>query len=137
MKPMSDNFFLDSNICLYLLGNDSAKRNTALELLNNNPTISTQVLNENINVLFKKFKLFSISDIEIHLGFLQQNCAVEIITVNTIISALKIKKRYQLQWYDSLIVATALQKGCSILYSEDMQHRLVIEKQLSIINPFL
>lgn len=77
MKLMSDNFFLDSNICLYLLGNDSNKRNTALQLLNNNPTISTQVLNENINVLFKKYKHFPISDINIHLGFLQQNCAVE------------------------------------------------------------
>ena len=37
---------------------------------------------------------------------------------------------------DSLIVATALENGCTILYSEDMQHEQIIEKQIKIINPF-
>ena len=97
MRPMSINFFLDSNICLYLLGSDSAKRNIALDLLKNNPLISTQVLNENINVLFKKYKHFVKKDIEVHLGVLKQYCTIEIITENTITTALKIKERYQLQ----------------------------------------
>ncbi len=113
------------------------KKIKSLQLLKCNQIISTQVLNENINVLFKKYKHFGNADRAEYISVLQQYCSVEIITVNTIISALAIKERYQLQWYDSLIVAAALQAGCTILYSEDMQHGLVVEKQLSIINPFL
>jgi predicted nucleic acid-binding protein len=37
---------------------------------------------------------------------------------------------------DLLIVATAIESGCSILYSEDMQHNQNIENKLVIINPF-
>lgn len=39
-------------------------------------------------------------------------------------------------FYDSLIVASALESECTILYSEDMQPGLVIENQLKIVNPF-
>ncbi len=39
-------------------------------------------------------------------------------------------------FYDSLIVATALESECTILYSEDMQDGLLIENQLKIVNPF-
>ncbi len=44
-------------------------------------------------------------------------------------------------WYysfwDSLIVSSALSGGCKVLYSEDMQHKLVINQRLTILNPFL
>jgi len=49
--------------------------------------------------------------------------------------ALKIKERFGFQYYDSLILATALAYECSILYSEDMQNGQKI-KTLQIINPF-
>ena len=49
---------------------------------------------------------------------------------------LKIKDKYKLQFYDSLIIATALENNCSVLYSEDMQHGFEIENTLTIINPF-
>ncbi len=59
MKPMSDSpQFLDSNICLYLLGEDSPKKFVAESLLVlPRVMISTQVIGENINVAIKKFKL--------------------------------------------------------------------------------
>ena len=38
-------------------------------------------------------------------------------------------------FYDSLIVASALEAGCVRLYSEDMQHGQRVE-QLTIVNPF-
>jgi len=49
--------------------------------------------------------------------------------------ALNIANRDRLSWYDALIVSAALQGGCEVLYSEDLQHGrrfgdLVIE------NPF-
>jgi len=48
-----------------------------------------------------------------------------------------IAQRYQFSFYDSLIIASALEAGCITLYSEDMQHEQVIEKRLTIRNPFL
>ena len=51
-------------------------------------------------------------------------------------NAIKIKEEYKLQFYDSLIIATALENSCSILYSEDMQHGQIIENSLKIIDPF-
>ncbi|MCY7350108.1 MAG: hypothetical protein LH606_05515 [Cytophagaceae bacterium] len=50
--------------------------------------------------------------------------------------ALRIKGRYGYQFYDSLIIATALQVGCTVLYSEDMQDGQVIDLRLTILNPF-
>jgi predicted nucleic acid-binding protein len=54
-----------------------------------------------------------------------------------VIKAIEIRGRYGFSYWDSLIVATALLSGCSILYSEDMQHDQVIESTLKIINPFI
>lgn len=53
------------------------------------------------------------------------------------LKALNLKSRYQLGWYDSIIVTAALESGCNHLYSEDMNDGLVIEKSLIITNPFM
>jgi predicted nucleic acid-binding protein len=58
------------------------------------------------------------------------------ITPATILAALTVAERYGFSHYDSLIVATALEAGCSTLYSEDMQHGQLIDNRLTIINPF-
>jgi predicted nucleic acid-binding protein len=47
-----------------------------------------------------------------------------------------LKNKYNLQYYDALIIATALENNCNILFSEDMQDKLIIENKLTIINPF-
>jgi predicted nucleic acid-binding protein len=49
----------------------------------------------------------------------------------------RLAERYQLSVYDAMIVASALVAGCNRLYSEDMQHGLVIEDQLQVVNPFV
>ena len=46
-------------------------------------------------------------------------------------------ERYRFSWFDSLIVATALEAGCETLFTEDLQHGQVIENRLTIFNPFL
>ena len=56
--------------------------------------------------------------------------------MSTQIRALRLKQRYNLQYFDSLIISTALENKCNILYSEDMQHELIIDNRLKIINPF-
>lgn len=50
--------------------------------------------------------------------------------------AFRLRNSYSLSFWDSLIVASALHSGCGTLYSEDMQHDLVVDGSLHIINPF-
>ena len=48
-----------------------------------------------------------------------------------------VKEKYLYSWWDSLVLASALENDCSILYSEDLQCNQIIERKLKIINPFL
>lgn len=45
-------------------------------------------------------------------------------------------QRYALSWFDSLIVAAAIETGCETLLTEDMQDGLVVDGTLTIVNPF-
>ena len=58
------------------------------------------------------------------------------ITLDTHKEALAIAEKYGYRVYDALIVASALEARCTILYSEDMQDSQVIEGKLTIRNPF-
>ncbi|MCE6989761.1 PIN domain-containing protein [Dyadobacter sp. CY323] len=137
MKPMSDKFFIDRNIALYLLDfNDSRKKEIASALLEQVPFISAQVIFECLNVCLKKYKM----ERSRAVAFVTELASVSYIQSENeavVSGALHIFNKYLLQPFDSKIVASALEAGCSILYSEDMQHNLVIEKRLTIINPFL
>ena len=50
--------------------------------------------------------------------------------------SLHIQAVYHFAYYDSLIVAAALEAGCRTLFSEDLQHGQVIER-LEVKNPFI
>jgi len=56
--------------------------------------------------------------------------------VETHADALGIAERRGYGIFDALIVASALRAGCTVLWSEDMQHGAVVEKRLRIANPF-
>jgi predicted nucleic acid-binding protein len=47
-----------------------------------------------------------------------------------------LRRIYSRAYFDSLILAAALESGCDSLASEDMQNGLVIESRLTIRNPF-
>lgn len=51
-------------------------------------------------------------------------------------SAWSLADRHGFAWWDALIVAAALRQECTLLLSEDLQHNLVIDNRLTIINPF-
>jgi predicted nucleic acid-binding protein len=61
---------------------------------------------------------------------------VEPITLETLLLAERVVLEYELQMSDSVIVASAWETGCDILYSEDMRHDLLVFNRLRIINPF-
>jgi predicted nucleic acid-binding protein len=139
MKPMPDKVFLDTNILIYAYSEDEAdKQTTALGLLEqfeSRVIISKQVINEIANILFKKFKLSSDA---IESTLLELDTVIPIVDfdITTQIKAIRLKNKYNLQFYDALIVATALENQCTILYSEDMQHEQIIDGSLMIVNPF-
>lgn len=68
---------------------------------------------------------------------LEATCQVGIIFPRTISAALDLAQRYRFSRYDGLIVATALQAQCEILYTEDLQHGQLINNQLKLINPLM
>jgi len=133
---MPDKIFIDTNIVIYALGQSSTKTHLAAPLFVGSPSISTQVLSETANVASKRLAL-SVSEIRKLITSLEEMCRVEIISLNTIHIALDVRERYSFSWYDSLIVATALEAGCDTLYSEDMQNGQEIEGRLRIVNPFV
>jgi predicted nucleic acid-binding protein len=65
-----------------------------------------------------------------------ENNSVFTNNIATINRACKMAEVYGYSFYDSLIIAAAMESGCNILYSEDMQDGHIIEEQLTITNPF-
>jgi predicted nucleic acid-binding protein len=128
--------FIDSNILVYLVDKYPTKKTKAEYLLMPNLIISTQVIAENVNVCLKKLN-FTKEESFAHGKTLIDKLTVVQIKISTVESAFILSKKYQLGWWDSLIVATAIENNCETLYSEDMQDGLVIEKTLTIVNPFL
>jgi len=49
---------------------------------------------------------------------------------------LSIAKKYKYSYYDSLVIATAIENDSVILYTEDMQQGHFIENKIKILNPF-
>ncbi|MFC4230420.1 hypothetical protein ACFOW1_00855 [Parasediminibacterium paludis] len=93
MPQTNDNYFIDSNICLYLISEDLYKKEIAKNLLlPNSSFISIQVLSENINVLIKKFKQLSIDAITKHINLLIKYNNVVTIKPSDITSAILIKQ---------------------------------------------
>jgi len=133
---MSDNAFLDTNVLIYLYSTEEEKRGKALSLIetSENFLISTQVINEFTNILYKKFKCSS-GKILSAIKELSDAFIIVSFSLETQKRAIELKERYRFQYYDSLILATALENDCHILYSEDMQNRQRVEN-LAIVNPF-
>ena len=135
---MKDKAFIDTNIILYAYSEDEVHKQQIANLLifsEENPMISNQVISEISNILFKKFKLDFLKIEEVILE-LTNIFTISPITLSAQIKALRIKEKYSLQYYDSLIIATAIENKCTKLYSEDLQNKQLIDNQLLILNPF-
>lgn len=130
----ADDFF-DTNVLLYLLSADAAKADRAEAVLAGGGTVSVQVLNEFASVASRKLRMpwAEISEV---LEPLRAVCVVEPLTLETHQRALQLAERHGLSFYDALILAAALLAGCKTLHSEDMQDGQVIERKLTIRNPF-
>jgi len=129
--------FLDSNVLIYTISNDVAKKQRAVELLDKkNVVISTQIISESINVMYRKLN-YDYSKIRRITDKFVKKATLYPITHDTIHRALNIAETYHYAYYDSQVIASALENDCTILYSEDMQHGQEIESSLKIVNPFV
>lgn len=137
MADTGGKIFLDTNVLVYAYsGTEPAKKALVLPLLEDEPVcISTQVVNEFVWVMNKKFnvEMDSLLRIVKNLFGLYQ---VGLVNDATIFKAMDMSSQMKFPYWDSLIVASALEVGCDILYTEDLQHGQVIENRLTVRNPF-
>lgn len=132
---MTISAFLDTNVLVYLLSSTPAKAARARVLLANDNVVSVQVLNEFALVARRKHTM-DWNDLEATLEEFRTHLRVQSLTPATQARAMQIAQRYQLRIYDANILAATEQAGCSVVYSEDIQHGQVIGG-LTIRNPFL
>ncbi|MBB6143501.1 putative nucleic acid-binding protein [Silvibacterium bohemicum] len=133
---MPANVFFDTSVVVYALKKDDPRAATAEHLLSSGGFISVQVLNEFVNVTRLKLKMDWHSIGEALQGLRDLCSPAAALTLETHEAAFKIAQRYGFHIYDSLILASAIEAGCAILYSEDLQHGQKIGS-LTIQNPFL
>jgi predicted nucleic acid-binding protein len=137
MTMATKSIALDTNVLICLHDNSSPnKRAIAKDLLADNPFISSQVVSEYLNVTKRLLQLPK-DELLIKTSHLLTGCTIIQVLPSTLILAATMVKKYNFQLFDAVIVAASKESDCAILYSEDMQHGLIIEKTLTIINPFL
>jgi predicted nucleic acid-binding protein len=132
---MPDARFSDSNVLLYLFDKDVEKVRVARQLAREGLVVSVQVLNEIANVVRLKWRR-PWDETQDILEQVRTLVTVRSLDYATHRLGVDMAQRYQLSIYDGMIVAAALLAECDTLYSEDMHHGLVVEGQLSIVNPF-
>ncbi len=137
---MSAEDFLDTSIFVYMLDQtDDLKRRRAERLVRcgieaGTGRISDQVVQETLNVVTRRLG-FSPSDSRTLLAdVLAPLCTVHP-SRELYERGLALRDRYGFSFYDSMIVAGALEAGCVRLYSEDLQHGQRIQS-LTIEDPF-
>ena len=140
---MNGKYFIDTNIFIYNFDQSNPeKKETASNLiknalLNRNGCISYQVIQEFINVSTRKFEVpLSIKDCKKYMDSVLFPLCEIFVNVDIYHRSLEIMERWQYSFYDSLIITSAIQADCNILYSEDFQHNQKLQS-LTIINPFI
>jgi predicted nucleic acid-binding protein len=140
---MNDKFFLDTNILVYTFDDeDLGKRDRAQALVaealsGSRGIVSYQVIQEFLNAALRKFaKPLTAADAERYLKVVLEPLCAVFAGFDLYHQAIDITERWKYSFYDSLIIASALQAGCTVLYSEDLQHGQKIGG-LRILNPFV
>jgi len=127
---------LDTNIAIYAFGDEGLKSTIAVDILAAADFASVQLLNEFANVMSRKHGrawhevAAKVEDIRLAVG------SILPLDVASNAEALRIAARYQLNFYDALMLAVALSGGARTFYSEDMQHDMIVDDTLRIVDPF-
>lgn len=134
---MANDIAIDTNVLIYLHDSSSPKkRDISKNLLADNPAISSQVISEYLNTTRRLLNV-SKEDLLANTSVLFSDCPITHVSPETLLFAASLVKKYHFQLFDAVIVASAVESGCKTLYSEDVQHGLVVNKKITILNPFL
>jgi len=140
---MNRKAFIDTNIIVYAFDQSTpqkahiAKRIITDGVADKQTITSYQVVQEFINVALKGFRIApDSSDLESFLITALFPMAAVPTSPSLIMSALRLQRGHPFSWFESMIVAAALEADCRVLYSEDLQRgqrfgNLIVE------NPFL
>lgn len=132
-----DRAFLDTNLFVYLYSDtDVIKRKQVIRAINQYECfVSTQVLNEFCSVCIRKLAL-PVSDIEKAVGEIQDACNLIVVDDATVLAALGLHAQWGYNYYDCLILSSALESNCRYLLSEDMANNQTVNETLFIRNIF-
>lgn len=128
--------FFDTNVIVYAFQDGAPKQQSASDLLAAGGMTSVQVLNEFANVARRKlgFDWAEIEDAVAAVCVLLPDPSP--LRLQTHLRALKMAERFGASFYDALVIATAVESRCAVLYTEDLQHGQRIEGT-QVLNPFL
>ena len=132
--------FLDTNILVYAATDDDPrKRAIAIDLIthalevNHDGCISTQVLQEFCNAMYKKTKRTK-QEIDAMLDGFRDLLKTDV-TIDLVRHAMAVKEEYGIQFYDALIVSAAEKLGCTEIVSEDFNPDQTY-RGMAVVNPF-
>ena len=128
--------FFDTNVLIYAIGKNDPRASKAEALLAGGGIVSIQSLNEFVSVARRKLGM-SWKEVKELLGYYLHSMPRPgaNLTRHTP-GAVAIAEKYGYSIYDSLIASAALEAGCKTLYTEDLQDGQIINRQLTIRNPF-
>lgn len=139
---MSDRYFLDTNILVYTFDagvprkKEIARRLVEDALQTGQGVISYQVVQEFINVASRKFETpMGTGDLLRYLDQVLSPLCEAFGSIELFGRGIYLSDRYGYSFFDSLIIAAALETGCTRIYSEDLRHGQIIENA-QILNPF-
>ena len=132
---MNERAFIDTNVFIYLYSEDEIEKQEISKNVFNkyDCIISTQVLNEFCNVCIRKLNQ-TIENVELAIDEIMEQCTVTLIQKHNIKQVLEVHKRYGYKYFDSLIIASALNADCKYLITEDLSDGQIINEKLRIIN---
>ena len=132
--PVKD--FFDTNVLIYAVAKNDRRAAEAEALLASGGKLSVQSLNEFASVARRKLDM-SWKEVKELLETFSILCPDPVpVSHDTHQAAVAIAEKYKYGIYDALIISAALEAGCDTLYSEDLQDGQVVNRQLTIRNPF-
>jgi len=138
---MPNGFFIDTNVLLYAkdptVQVKRARAQKWLEALagSDEAVISPQVLNEFAHNVIRKLPRISTAALKQDIELMQAWCTAPLDPRITL-QGLDVHRRFQLSFYDSVLIASALAQGCRYFLSEDLTHNQRI-LSMQIIDPFV
>lgn len=139
---MNGRAFFDTNILIYAFEQSRSEKTEAAALLLSKATVgrsgvlSYQVIHEFFNVALRKFRpVMTAVEARRVLRHFADTFQIVTPSSDTIARAIEVHRGFHFQWFDSLILAAALEARCDVLYTEDMQHGQEIDG-LTVLDPF-